>query len=760
MGSSKRRILPFCVALAAGATGCRSTPAEVTALRLVTTWTDLKVDQLEFTISDPSTRLMVGPERRPQPPRPLTPGSDVVIYFGDERAGSEVTCTVNALSGGKVVAAGETHVRLVARAVATAQLVLTAGPAGKSDGSPCEHDAECPGQHCVDGVCCQTTCSGTCLSCNVPGKQGTCSPVPEGARHPLCADQGAENCSYDGTCDGRGSCRKYPSGTRCRIGACDGSSITAEGACDGDGHCATGPVVTCAPFSCDPSSGAPRCYSRCTSDDQCVKGRQCMAGSCGTKLAGAVCGAGSECSSGFCVDGVCCDSVCAGPCLSCTQLGSVGMCRPAPEGLKDPRGLCPDEGATSCGRTGTCNANGGCARYPTSTVCHPASCSGTVLHSASRCDGAGLCVPGGDLTCAPFACAAGACNSTCQKNEDCAPGQVCDLATRSCGKKGTGQPCSTGTECQKGFCVDGVCCDTACQGPCRSCVLGQTPGRCSNTPANAPDPRNACKDLGKAKCDSDGTCDGRGGCHKYPPGTVCGAGSCNATTNIRTLGRVCAGGTCAAGQTVSCGAYRCNGAVCFSACSSDAECVAPNTCNAGACTQRGMGSPCSPTMPCPAPLFCNGSTCQLKGDGLVCGADAECTSGHCSDGVCCENGPCGLCQSCNVPMFVGLCHALPAGAADARCATDPPSTCHQDGTCDGGGACRLHPAGTACGVASCAGQLRNNPRTCDGMGTCQDSGTTDCAPFTCDPATSNCFVSCSAGEQCCCGPCGGDSTCH
>src|SRR5204863_6028774 len=125
----------------------------------------------------------------------------------------------------------------------------------------------------------------------------------------------------------------------------------------------------------------------------------------------------------------------------------------------------------------------------------------------------------------------------------------------------------------------------------------------------------------------------------------------------RTLGQSCDGkGSCLPGQTVSCGAYRCNGAVCFSACSSDAECVAPNTCNAGACSQRGMGAPCSDTMPCVAPLTCNGNTCQLKGTGVVCKSDPECGSGHCTDGVCCENGPCPACQSCKVATFVGFCH--------------------------------------------------------------------------------------------------------
>jgi hypothetical protein len=748
------------VAACASLAGCSRRAAEVTGVRIVTTWTDVTVDQLEFRVRDGAGALLTGPARRPaQPAGPLASGADVVIFFGEERGGTEVSCEVSGLLAGKSVATAHATTSLVARMVTTAQVALAPGGGALAEGAPCHEGAECGSGICADGVCCRTSCAGSCLSCNVAGKQGTCAPVPEGVKDPMCADQGAETCGFEGTCDGRGACRKYPAGTLCGSASCDGSNVTAAGACDGEGHCNKGPVVTCAPFSCDPSGTTPRCFSRCRGSDECVPGRVCVAGSCGSKSNGANCTAASECTSGFCADGVCCDFACDGPCLACAQPGSMGICRPVSEGVKDPRGLCNEETASSCGLTGACNGNGGCARYPNGTVCRPATCSGTILHSAGRCDGLGGCVAGGDLTCAPFGCAGGACNSVCARDQDCAPGQVCDPVAHSCGKKGQGQPCSVGTECQKGFCVDGVCCDSACQGPCRSCVLGQTPGRCTDTPAGAVDPRGSCKDLGASKCDTDGTCDGRRGCRKYPSGTVCGAGSCNATSNVRTLDQVCGRGICSPGQTVSCGAYRCNGAICFNACSSDADCASPNSCIGGACTQRGMGAPCSQSAPCAAPLTCIGTTCQLKDQGSVCKIDGECSSGHCTDGVCCENGPCPACQSCKVATFVGFCHPLASGTADSRCATDPATTCRQDGTCDGAGGCHLYAAGTVCGPASCAAQIRTNPRTCDGLGACQDSGTTDCAPFTCDPSSGNCFTSCSADDQCCCGKCGNDNAC-
>jgi hypothetical protein len=269
--------------------------------------------------------------------------------------------------------------------------------------------------------------------------------------------------------------------------------------------------------------------------------------------------------------------------------------------------------------------------------------------------------------------------------------------------------------------------------------------------SGAPDPRNACQDQGKASCGTDGTCSGNGACRRYAPGTVCGQGNCNPVNNLRTLPATCDGnGQCAPGLTTSCGAYRCNGTSCFTACGADTDCVAPNTCSAGVCSQKGSGATCSKPSDCAPPLSCIGSTCQPKPLSYPCTSNGECMSGFCTDGVCCQREDCGPCSRCNVSDFVGFCHAVPAGAAHQSCAATPATMCGHDGTCDGAGKCRFHPAGTVCGAASCNGQQRIRPRTCDGAGTCRDNGTTDCAPYTCNPAASDCFRSCTTDDQCCC----------
>ena len=757
---------PSALALAAvvAILGCSREP---TGLRVVTTWSDLRVDQLEFTAYDHTGKLVIGPERRPAqaPARPLVSGVDVVIYFADALDGREVRCDVRAFAGGALVGATRVQQRLVGRTVVTARTKLEpGGDSPRPDGTPCTSNLECASRICADGFCCDGPCSGLCRACNVPGKQGTCTAVPEGIKHPACDDQGRESCGFDGTCDGRGACRKYPAGARCGAGACNGSSITAAGACDGAGQCLTGAVVTCAPFGCDPGNGSPRCHDRCTTAAECVPGRDCIAGSCGKKIDGATCAGDDECSSGFCTDGVCCEARCDGPCLSCAQTGTMGACRPVAAGVPDPRQVCRDGGKESCGQTGSCDGMGGCARYAAGTICRPAVCqagSTTVQVTAGRCDGVGACQPSSTLACAPFACRNGACASSCQVNEDCAPGRVCDAAG-SCGKKGLGQTCGAGSECASTFCVDGVCCNEACSGACRSCSLGRVPGMCAFTASGADDPRRICRDNGASSCRENGKCNGAGVCARYPAGTVCSPGTCNSSTNVRTLaGRCGTSSNCLPGATSSCAPYRCNGGSCFSACDGDSDCVSPNVCISGACGQLGAGARCTRNSECMAPNTCYAGICQRKPLGATCSgalANAECASGFCTEGVCCEAASCGRCRSCKITGSAGLCTATAEGTVDSRCPTEGPATCGTDGHCDGAGGCRNHPAGTVCVAASCMGRVRVSERRCDGNGMCQAGTTTDCDPFECNPATAQCFTTCLDDVQCCCNNrCRGDS---
>ncbi|WP_437878863.1 hypothetical protein [Sorangium sp. So ce513] len=85
---------------------------------------------------------------------------------------------------------------------------------------------------------------------------------------------------------------------------------------------------------------------------------------------------------------------------------------------------------------------------------------------------------------------------------------MCDGAGRCAPPTST--PCSTSSECPSGFCVDGVCCDTACGGRCVACSAAKKgwgdDGTCDRIACANPD----------GECAGDLVCIGNGTC-----GTVC-----------------------------------------------------------------------------------------------------------------------------------------------------------------------------------------------------------------------------------------------
>ena len=252
---------------------------------------------------------------------------------------------------------------------------------------------------------------------------------------------------------------------------------------------------------------------------------------------------------------------------------------------------------------------GGCSLYARATVCLSPSCSGNVLNMAATCDGIGACRMPGLQDCTPFVCdpKAGACTTVCSADSDCAPGIGC--VNHSCGPKQNGQPCAQASECKSGQCVDKVCCESACTGGCRSCALVGSLGKCTMVSAGNADPRATCSDGGAAGCGSNGKCDGAGSCQLYAKGTTCAGESC--ASNVYTGPSSCDGaGRCVTPDALPCSPYVCNGSKCFSACSTDAQCLTPNRCASNSCGQSN-----------------NGATCT---------AANQCKSGFCAQGVCCD----------------------------------------------------------------------------------------------------------------------------
>src|SRR5690606_23974280 len=136
---------------------------------------------------------------------------------------------------------------------------------------------QCASGYCVDGVCCNSACTGQCEACNLPGQAGVCLPVsgaPVGSRTP-CAGDGV----CGGVCDGtnRFACAYPGAGTECRAASCSESTATLAAYCDGAGSCPQPQTVDC-PDGCD---GTLCAGAACTVNTDCPDGQVCRAGVCG-----------------------------------------------------------------------------------------------------------------------------------------------------------------------------------------------------------------------------------------------------------------------------------------------------------------------------------------------------------------------------------------------------------------------------------------------------------------------------------------------
>ncbi|HET6282064.1 MAG TPA: PA14 domain-containing protein [Polyangia bacterium] len=150
------------------------------------------------------------------------------------------------------------------------------------------------------------------------------------------------------------------------------------------------------------------------------------------KANGVMCGAATECASGFCVDGVCCENTCMGTCRTCALPGSAGTCRPFDVGT-DPADECLDQTAASCGTDGTCDGAGGCRKYPEGTMCAVPGCSGSMLTMLGSCSAAGMCMKPAGTACGNYTCNGAACRTTCTLSAQCTTPSVCNTTTTSCG---------------------------------------------------------------------------------------------------------------------------------------------------------------------------------------------------------------------------------------------------------------------------------------------------------------------------------------
>jgi hypothetical protein len=204
----------------------------------------------------------------------------------------------------------------------------------------------------------------------------------------------------------------------------------------------------------------------------------------------------------------------------------------------------------------------------------------------------------------------------CGEDGHCPAGRYCAADGRCAPAKPERQTCNTAAgqdcliagcrACASGHCVDGFCCDTACDGDCQACAAafkasGTGDGVCGHA-ATDTDPHEDCMPDPGA-CLRDGLCDGSGACRRFTPAaTTCtvadadgGAieGTCSGGGACVTGGAVCKDDhtVTGAGAEQDCTPYRCAAGTCRVACTRTSDCVAGYVCHPSqnSCVAPGAG---------------------------------------------------------------------------------------------------------------------------------------------------------------------------
>jgi hypothetical protein len=151
--------------------------------------------------------------------------------------------------------------------------------------------------------------------------------------------------------------------------------------------------------------------------------------------------------------------------------------------------------AINCDASGACNRPNG-ATCQDSVQCYSTYCVDGVCCSNACIGPCRSCnQPNMDGVCAPYA-------QGSNPAFECTGGMTCNGAG-ACGPpiggpKPNGQLCGVGSDCTSGFCKDGVCCNSACDTPCRTCETGT----CANV-TRKPDPPECA---GGMTCNAAGKC--------------------------------------------------------------------------------------------------------------------------------------------------------------------------------------------------------------------------------------------------------------
>ncbi len=396
-----------------------------------------------------------------------------------------------------------------------------------------------------ENLCLVGACAGECP----PGASECVSTT----RFRSCSELG----TWSEPTDCENACVGIACGGECLPGETRCASTTSVQTCDDQGQWGqtTGCQNACAGSACtgECMPGAARCSSetqlqRCNDQGQFSTPTACQ-------FACVNGGCGGECSPGS------------------------GRCNPA-NGVPQ---FCSSTGIWQsqarcqfvCSGSGTCG--GECT--PGSRRCNPASgapqlCSGSGSWQNQTpcqfvCTGSGICsgeCAPGSRRCNPASGVPQLCSNgaTWQNQAVCARG----CQNGACiPQQGLGSTCGSATDCTSGFCVDGVCCESTCQGVCTQCQAGT--GRCIAPADDAACGRIPCStdavcqvtaDLTSNRCLGVGQCKTSANCStsNAPQRTVCSESASFCECDENCLGcegfvKVCNGSGSCVEHTVTCG---------------------------------------------------------------------------------------------------------------------------------------------------------------------------------------------------------------
>lgn len=489
----------------------------------------------------------------------------------------------------------------------------------------CSTNAECDdGLFCTNDQCVGTTCfcvpsDGICDDGIFCDGENHCNPTtgacfedpPPNCSPPLfCSDffrdcveceTNAQCAAPEPFCNDVGVCVQCENGAQCQ----DGSFCNGTETCDtGSGQCQDAADVSC-PKTCfrGPTPGAT-----CTIDADCGAGGNCVGFCSELRLQCVQCGENTDCDNGIFCDGAetCSNDLCvANPapvCKRCVGGESAGVgCVTDANCSGNPPGTCTGAASFCDEANNRCNMCLNDAQCADSLSCTLDRCThfpgglnicnniqddgicddGLVCNGFEQCNATLTgCQAGTPLNCvkscfrglnAGAACSIDSqCGSSCDGGPN--PGQTC-TNDGNCGKAclgggNAGVPCSASSQCESGFCAQGLCIPGKCVGLCSEsfggCVDCEVAASCSDTlfcdGAESCSVNGTCLSSSNVNCSSltsfcsDGTCsESQDRCVSVSVnnGMDCvGADHCSAAFE-------CSNGTCVPDTPLAADPYRC-----------------------------------------------------------------------------------------------------------------------------------------------------------------------------------------------------------